>query len=392
MPPAPAALLPAYAGLIVRTGLNLQAGQRLLIADPYELQGVTAAAAELVAAVETAARAQGATAVRVIWGDEARLRRAARGGPGWLFRARLRRHTTRMLDHVDRGDALLFLQSSHPRLMAGVPAAGVARLRQRTAALFGVVAAQLTAGATNWTVAAAPSPAWAEAVYADLPADERLPALWAALFEACRVTGPDPAAAWREHLAALEQRRDELNARRPATVRFRGPGTDLTVALPRQHLWATARLTARDGRHFVANLPTEEVFTLPHKDTAEGTVRVARPVACGGAVLDGVELEFHRGMVTRARARAGEDLLHRLLAIDPGASRLGEVALVPGTTSIARTGRLFQHPLLDENACSHIALGEAYGFTLRMPDATVFNRSLIHVDLPLDPECEVGFA
>ncbi|HTX65486.1 MAG TPA: aminopeptidase [Opitutaceae bacterium] len=392
MPPSFEVLLRSYAEVIVRVGLNLGAGQRLLIADPYELQGVAPGAGDLVAAVETAARSAGADAVRVIWGDEARLRRAARDGPGWLFRARLRRNTSRMLRHAEHGDALLFLQGSHPRLLADLPAAGVARLRQRTAALFGVMAAQLTAGATNWTLAAAPTPAWADAVYPDLPAEQRLPALWAALFEACRAPAPDPLRAWSEHLAGLERRREELNARRPATVRFRGPGTDLTVALPREHVWCTARLATRGGRPFVANLPTEEVFTLPHKDSAEGTVRVGRPVTCGGAVVDGIELEFHRGGVTRARARTGEEFLHRLLAIDAGAARLGEVALVPEATSIARTGRLFHHPLLDENACSHIALGEAYGFTLRMPDATVFNRSLIHVDLPLDPACEVGFA
>ena len=392
MPPSFEVQLRSYAAVIVRVGLNLRRGQRLLIADPYELQGVARGAANLVTAIEAAARAQGAAAVRVIWGDEARLRRAARDGPGWFFRARLRRHTSRMLRHVDRGDALLFLQGSHPGLLADIPAAGVARLRRRTAALFGVVAAQLTAGATNWTLAAAPTPAWAGAVFPDLADGERLPALWTALFEACRVTAPDPLRAWGGHLAGLDRRRDELNARRPATVRFRAPGTDLTVALPREHVWSTARLATREGRPSLANLPTEEVFTLPHKDSAEGTVRVARPVACGGAIVDGIELEFHRGGVTRARARTGEELLHRLLAVDAGAARLGEVAFVPAATSIARTGRLFHHPLLDENACSHIALGEAYGFTLRMPDATAFNRSLIHVDLPLDPACEVGFA
>ncbi len=392
MSPASAALLQAYADVIVRVGLNLQPGQRLLVTDPYELQGVSRHAADLVAAVSAAARAGGARDVRVIWADEERLIQAARRGLGWLFRARLNRHARLMRRHLDRGDALLFLQSSHPGLLAGVAAENVIRLRRHTSLLFGPAALRLAAAATNWTVAAAPTPAWADAAFPDLPVAERLPALWSAVFDACRVTPAHPRQAWVAHLAALERRRDQLNARRPATLRIRGPGTDLALTLPAEHVWCTARLTTRAGRPFVANLPTEEIFTVPHKDSAEGIVRVARPVACGGAVLDGIDLEFHQGRVVRARARVGEELLHRLLATDSGAARLGEVAVVPVGTSIARTGRLFHHPLLDENACSHIALGEAYGFTLRTPDEAAFNRSLIHVDLPLDPAAEVGFA
>jgi aminopeptidase len=185
-------------------------------------------------------------------------------------------------------------------------------------------------------------------------------------------------------LLALQNRRDKLNSLRLTTLRYAGDGTDFTLTLPPEHVWCTAQLTLHSGVAFVANLPTEEVFTTPHKDSAAGTVRVARPINYGGAMIDGIELEFRQGRVVRASARSGHDLLNRLLDTDDGAVRLGEVALVPHATTLASSGRLFHHSLLDENASDHIALGEAYDFCLRSPNPRATNRSLIHVDLSLD--------
>ncbi|HLP09941.1 MAG TPA: aminopeptidase, partial [Opitutaceae bacterium] len=245
-------------------------------------------------------------------------------------------------------------------------------------------APELTAGATNWTAAAAPTPAWADVVFPDLPKTERLARLWAAVLAAGRADAPDPLAAWVARAAELARRRDELNSRRPRRVRFHGPGTDLTLTVPAAHRWCTALLTTRDGRPFAPNLPTEEVFTAPHRASAEGRLRVARPLFHAGAVIDGVELEFRGGDVVRARARVGAELLERVLAADRGACRLGEVALVEGATPVARTGRCFRHALLDENALPHVALGDAYAFTATRPAA--LNHSVLHLDLPLEAE------
>ena len=392
MPPDFAENLRSFAEVIVRVGLNLRPGQRLLIAEPYELQGVSRHAAALAAAVDVSARSAGARETEVIWGDEAQLRRFAEGGDRRGFARMVAANAAEMAAYVARGDALLFLESSHAGLMAGLPVSEVAALRSLGWRHFGPIAQQLVRGAANWTVACAPTPAWADSAFADLPAGERLPRLWAEVFAACRIGERDPLTAWREHLARLRRQCDELNARRSSTLSFRGPGTDLTVVLPKEHIWCSAELVTGTGRRFLANLPTEEIFTLPHKDSAEGTVRVARPVVHGGAVLDGVELEFRGGRVVKARAQTGDRILHRLLATDEGASRLGEVALVPPATTIARTGRFYHHPLLDENALPHVALGDAYPFTHRggmtlsadQLDSAGFNRSLIHVDLPLD--------
>jgi aminopeptidase len=390
--------LRAFAEVIVRGGLNLQPGQRLLIAEPYELQGVARSAEVIVDAVRTAALEAGCpgpAAIEVIWGDGARLREFAEKKDWRGFARLVGTNAAAMQDYVRNGDALLFLQGSQPHLLDGIPTTQVAELRRISWEYFGPVAQQLMTGATNWTVAPAPSPAWANVVYADLRSEQRLAALWSEVFEACHVAPvlsavPDgnptaqARAVWQAHLQALQKRRDDLNARQLTTLRYVGEGTDLTVALPPGHSWCTAQLTTGSGVSFVANLPTEEVFTLPHRDSSEGRVRVSRPIIYGGAAIEGIDLEFRRGRVVKATAKSNAPLLQQLLATDEGSARLGEVALVLNETSLTRSGRLYHHALLDENASNHVALGEAYGFCLRAPDPAAMNRSLIHVDLPLD--------
>ncbi len=374
------ARLHAFAEVIVRIGLNLQRGQRLLIAEPYDLQGVARSAEVIVESIIKAA----ATGAEVIWGDGPRLREFAEKADWRGFNQLAAGNAKRLADGIRRGDALLFLQGCQPRLLDALPAERVANLRRIGWEHFGPVAQQLVQGATNWTVAPAPNPAWAHAAYPDLPSDQRLAALWQDVFTATRVNEPSPVAAWKLHLALLQRECANLNQQRLRTLRYKGEGTDLTVALPPGHVWCTAQLATKSGLPFVANLPTEEIFTAPHRDSAVGRVRVSRPITYSGAVIEGIDLEFKRGSVVAASARIGADLLARLLDTDEGSVRLGEVALVPEQTSLSRANRLFYHPLLDENATSHIALGEAYGFCQRPPDQAALNRSLVHVDLPLD--------
>lgn len=372
--------LRALAKVIVRAGLNLQRGQRLLIAEPYELQGVARSAEVMVNAVKEAA----ATNVEVIWGDGARLREYALNKDWRGFAALVSAHACRMQEYLQNRDALLFLQGSQPDLLAGVAPTAVAELRRIAWEHFGPVAQQLVQGATNWTIAPAPNPAWAQVAYADLAPERRLAALWEDVFTSARVNEPSPVAAWQLHIQLLQQQCADLNAQRLTTLRYKGEGTDLTVSLPPGHVWCTARLTTKSGVPFVANLPTEEIFTAPHRDSANGHVRVSRPVIYSGALIDGIELEFKRGRVVAASARTGADLLARLLDTDEGASHLGEVAIVPEQTSLGRTGRLFHHALLDENAHSHVALGDAYVFCQKPADPRALNHSLVHVDLPFD--------
>ena len=393
--------LRALAAVVVRVGLNLQPGQCLLIAEPFELQGVARGAEVIVNAVRAAAEAAGCPDVSVIWGDGARLRQFGERADWRAYAALVAANAAQMQRAIDGGAALLFLQSSQPQLMTGLPADRVNEQHRIGWEHFGPVAQQLVAGASNWTIAPAPIPAWANAVYPDLPSEQRLSALWSAVFGALRIPpleGPSPTdrgpsgdgpstdslAAWQAHLQTLRAERDALNARRLTALHYTGAGTDLTVALPPAHVWCTACLETKSGVPFVANLPTEEVFTAPDQDSATGAVRVARPVSYGGGVIDGIELEFARGRVVHAVARTGGALLTRLLATDDGAACLGEVALVPQVPAHGRTNRHFFHPLLDENAANHLALGQAYGFTSRELRSPALNQSLIHVDLPLD--------
>ncbi|MFT3829708.1 MAG: aminopeptidase [Opitutaceae bacterium] len=373
-----------YAEVIVRFGLNLRAGQRVLLAEPYELQGVARAAAPLVDVIATAVTRAGGGEIETLWGDEAAWRAAAGGEGVRGFVSLLARATERVQAAIARGDALVFLVGVNPQLADGVPPVGAARVRRLGGEAYARYAPELLAGATNWTAAAAPTPAWADVVFPDLPRVERLARLWEAVLAAGRADRADPLAAWAARAAELARRRDELNARRPRRVRFHGPGTDLTLEVPAAHRWCTALLTTRDGRPFAPNLPTEEVFTAPHAASAEGRLQVARPLFHAGAIIDGVELEFRGGDVVRARARIGAELLERVLAADRGACRLGEVALIEGATPVGRTGRCFRHALLDENALPHVALGDAYAFTA--PQSTVRNRSVLHLDLPLEAE------
>ncbi len=412
--------LRAMAGVVVRVGLNLQPGQPLLITDPYELQGVHPEALPLAEAVREAAGPN----VAVLPADPGRLRALAEAGDLAGYEALVANHTARLRQHLARGGAFLFLTGSHPGLLTGAPPGRLGDFDRIKWRHLGPVIQQLIRGASQWTLAPAPTTPWANAAYADLPENDRLPALWRTVFESFRLptgsnvggslpsdsaipsghsavakpmadkkappTPDDPIAAWELHLAALARRRDELNTARHRTVRYVGHDTDLRLTLPGSHRWCTAQLATRRGVPFVVNLPTEEIFTAPHQGSAEGRVRVARPVVHAGSVIDGITLEFIGGRVVAAHAATGHDLLRQLLHTDGGACRLGEVALVPGRNRLALAGRLFHHTILDENACNHIALGDAYRFCSRAWLPLALNSSQVHLDLPLEAEIELS--
>jgi aminopeptidase len=212
--------------------------------------------------------------------------------------------------------------------------------------------------------------------------------LWDAIVRLCRLDGPDPIDAWRRHSDALAGRRDYLNGKRYSELRYRGPGTDLAIGLPDGHLWVSARSVSRQGISFTANIPTEEVFTMPHKDRVNGTVRGSKPVSHGGMLIEGFSMTFAEGRIVDVRADRGETVLRQLVETDPGAARLGEIALVPDHSPISQSGLLFYNTLFDENAASHLAIGSAYKFTLAGGEAMsgdAFgqaggNQSATHVD------------
>lgn len=385
-----------FADVIVRVGVNLQPGQRLLIGDPYDQQGVARSAEVIVEAVQRAAREVGGGEVEVIWSASGDLRSMAEAGDRRAFDRLVAQNTARLAHHLRRGGAFLFLTGSQPRLMEGVPAARLAAFQEIAWRHFGPIVQQLVRGGSQWCLAPAPSPSWATLTFADLPSEERLVALWRCVFDSVGADGSGSAVTrQRDRLARLTSAAEKLDAARPAKLRFVGEATDLTLALPARHHWCTAEQRTSLGVRQAINLPTEEIFTAPDCRSAEGRVRVARPVCHAGTTIDGIELEFRRGRVVAATARTNVDLLRELLATDGGAVRLGEVALLASDLGAPRPAwqaarRVFHHPLLDENAANHIALGEAYPFCHRGWWKWSINRSLVHVDLPLDARVTLG--
>ena len=214
--------------------------------------------------------------------------------------------------------------------------------------------------ATNWSVVSASLPDWAAKVFPDTLPEEQEAKLWDTIFEICRVKHADPVTAWREHINQLVARSDYLNQKQYTALKYRAPGTDLTVGLPKGHLWHSSGLTSENNIFFAANIPTEELFTLPHKDKVDGVVSATKPLSFGGATIENFSLTFAEGQVVGVTAEKGDYALHKLLKTDEGAKRLGEVVLVPHSSPISQSGLIFYNILIDENVANHIALGRAY--------------------------------
>jgi aminopeptidase len=380
--------LEAYGELAVRVALNLQPGQRLLVIGPLTHGGVSLEAAPLVRRIAASAYRAGAELVEVIWGDEALLLTRFSHAPdgslghfsGWLPDA--------LTEHVEAGHAVLSVYANDPDLLHHQPPELVGALQQATSRAVMAFREQISRNRTNWGVIAAASAAWAAKVFPEVTPADQTGCLWDTIGRLCRLDQPDPIAAWQAHLMALAARSERLNARRYTALKFSGPGTDLTVGLPRGHIWVSGASASLNGIRFVANLPTEEVFTMADRHRVDGRVRATKPLSYGGTLIEDFSVCFESGRVTGVTAARGESVLKQLVDTDPSAGRLGEVALVPDGSPIAQSGRLFYNTLFDENAASHIALGAAYKFTLSGAEAMTDeqferaggNRSAIHVD------------
>ena len=335
--------LETYAQLAVQVGLNLQPGQTLGINALVEH-------APLARAIARQAYEAGARYVDVLYSDQhvrrAHIAESAEDqlgfSPPWLV--------TRSREFGEIGGALVAITGTpEPELFADLDGERVGKARMREVAEESL---KLTDGLCNWTIVAYPNEGWAQTVFGE-PDVERL---WQAVGTAVRLDEPDPVAAWREHIARLQQRAQSLNERRFDHLRYRGPGTDLTIGLHPDSEWQAALDESRGIEH-VANMPTEEVFTTPDARRVEGTVRSTLPLQIQGNIIRGLEVRFEGGRVAKIRASSGEEVMRTHAATDDGAARLGEVALVDGHSRVGQTGLVFYETLFDENASSHIALG-----------------------------------
>ncbi|HEY8723749.1 MAG TPA: aminopeptidase [Gaiellaceae bacterium] len=366
--------LEAYARLAVQVGLNLQPGQTLGINALIEH-------APLVRAIAREAYSAGARYVDVLYSDQhvrrAHIEQADQEqlgfSPPWLVR--------RLKEFGEIGGALCAITGNpEPELFADLDGERVGKARMREVAEASL---ELTDGLCNWTIVAYPNEGWATTVLGE-PDVERL---WDAVAQAVRLDQPDPVAAWREHIDRLQQRAHSLNERRFDHLRYRGPGTDLTIGLHPDSEWRAA-LDESIGIKHVANMPTEEVFTTPDWRRTEGIVRSTLPLQIQGNIVRDLVVRFEGGRAVEVTAASGEEVMRTHIATDEGAARLGEVALVDGHSAVGNTGLVFYDTLFDENAASHIALGAAIVQALPWahdlpPEERVergVNHSSIHTD------------
>ena len=375
------ARLDALAEVAVKVGLQLRPGQYLLVTAPVE-------ALPLVRRIADHAYRAGAGLVtpllsdpevalaRYRSGEEASFDRAA----GWLYDG--------MAKAFDAGTARLAVVGEDPMLLAGQDAARVSRANRANSVAYRPAMERITGFDVNWNIVAYPGAAWARQVFPDLPAEAATRRLADAIFAASRVDRPDPVAAWAEHNANLRARTERLNGQRFSALHYSGPGTDLTIGLADGHEWHGGASTAKNGITCNPNIPTEEVFTTPHALRVEGRVSSTKPLSYQGTLIDGITVTFAEGRIVDARATRGQEVLDKVLDTDAGARRLGEVALVPHSSPISRSGLLFFNTLFDENAACHIALGQCYakcfvdGATLSPEEiaARGGNSSAIHID------------
>ncbi len=374
-------LLRKYAELMLKVGVNLQPGQRLIILAPLQ-------AVDLVRHVTTIAYQIGCRLVSVMWDDEQLSLIRYQHAPRDSFEEFSTWAADGILQFLDRGDALLSIAGSDPDLLKDQDPELLAIVNRNLQKLNAPISAHISASTINWAIAAFPTKSWAMKVFPDQMPEQAVSRLWAAIFDVCRMNEPDPIAAWWQHIDQLTKRSDYLNRKHYDALHFTAPGTDLTIGLPDGHLWVSGATRSKRGISFTANVPTEEVFTIPHKDRTQGFVTASKPLSYLGSLIQNFRLTFDHGQVIDLSAEKGEAELRKLIGTDENARRLGEVSLVPDRSPISQSGLIFYNTLFDENAADHIALGRALKFTLRdgpsMSDEEFSqaggNYSLVHVD------------
>lgn len=380
-----------YATLAVKIGVNIQPGQTLVVSAMID-------SAELVQQIVRKAYEAGAKLVKVNYTDEAVSRMRYDLASDECFLEPPTWFAGEMIELAENNAAFLTVISSNPDLFKGVKPERIAN-HQRT---YGQAMAKYRqyqqADKVSWNGLAAPSPEWAAKVFPDAPPEDQVNMLWDAIFAAVRADQPDPIQAWHDHIQKLQLKSDELNNHKFQSLHFTAPGTDLTVELPEGHIWAQAGSVNEQGTAFVANIPTEEVFTAPLKNGVNGKVSSTKPLSYAGNIIDRFSLTFENGRIIDFTAEEGYETLERLVNMDEGSHYLGEVALVPFHSPISQSNILYYTTLFDENASCHLAIGSSYAFnieggkTMSMEDlaAKGMNQSITHVDFMMgSPEMSI---
>lgn len=369
------------AAVAVHVGLGLKAGQELVMTASLD-------ALPLARRITEQAYRAGASLVTTLYTDDEASLMRYRLAPNESFDRAAKWLYDGMGAAFKSGAARLAIAGGNPMLLSNEDPEKVGRANRAVSVAYRPALELITRHEINWNIVACATPAWAAAMFPDDKPDVALAKLWDAIFKTSRVDNDDPVNAWKAHDATLQKRAAFMNGKRYSALHYRGPGTDFRLGLSDDHVWMGGGTTAGNGLYCIPNIPTEEVFTTPHKDRADGTVRASKPLSHQGTMIEGIEVRFEKGRIVEAHASRGQAVLEKLIDTDDGARRLGEVALVPHSSPIAQSGLTFLNTLFDENAASHIALGQAYSSCIKDGDkltpeqlaAKGANESLIHVD------------
>ena len=368
------------AKLAVIRGVGLKKGQNLLVSAPIE-------ALPLVRKISEHAYKAGANIVTPLFSDDDITLSRFKYAPDESFDVA----TNWLYDGIgqafDNNTARMAITGDDPMLLAEMDPDKVARANKATNKAYKPARERITEFKINWNIISWPGKAWAKRVFPDLPEEEAVIKLADAIFDASRVSVDDPIVAWDNHNKSLRIKTDWLNNKNFETLIYKGPGTDLKIGLAKDHEWMGGNSLAQNGIMCNPNIPSEEVFTTPHALKVDGNVCSTKPLSYQGTLIDEIKVTFKNGQISEAHASKGEVVLQKVLKSDDGANRLGEVALVPDSSPISQSGIIFYSTLFDENASSHIALGQCYTKCFKQKDLSTDevksrggNSSMIHID------------
>lgn len=386
-------VLEKYARLIVKTGVNLQKDQILVITSSVDN-------ASFAREIALEAYREGAGDVVINWKDDLFSRTRYLNAPEKVFDEYPQWRKEFFVSYARQGAAFLSIEDEDPEVMKGVDPGRIARDSKTRRTAIKEYTDRLMSNKNPWCVAAAPSKPWAKKVFPGVSEDEAVEKLWAEILKAVRAEGPDPAAAWEEHKEKLKKSMEFLNSNNFKLLHYRNSlGTDLRIELPEGHIWLGGSDYTPEGIEFVANMPTEEVFTSPKKTGVNGRVVSSKPLSYNGNIIDKFSIVFKDGRIVDYTAEEGYDVLKSIVDTDEGSHYLGEVALVPYESPLSQSGILFYNTLFDENASCHLAIGRAYSPSIKNGENMTeeeleragLNNSLTHVDFMIGtPDLEIN--
>ncbi|WEG11832.1 aminopeptidase [Pullulanibacillus sp. KACC 23026] len=373
--------LEKYAELAVKNGINLQPGQELVVSASVE-------SVSFVRLVAKKAYDAGAKRVYFRWTDDQLTRIDYEGAPSEVFNEYPQWDADALETLANRGAGFLDIRIPNPDLLAGIDPERISSYNKATATALKPYRQARMNDKVSWCIISVPNITWAKRVFPDLGPEEGVQKLWETIFKMTRADQEDPVAAWELHKANLGEKANYLNTKKYKKLHYKAPGTDLSIEFHPKALWCQAASDNESGTEFIANIPTEEVYTLPLKTGVNGTVTSTMPLNYSGTLIEKLSLTFKEGRIVSFSAENGEETLKRLIETDEGSHYLGEVALVPHNSPISQSGLIFYNTLYDENASCHLAIGKAYPTTLeggaKMSqeelDANGVNDSLNHVD------------